>query len=383
MTPYRLAFFIERYFEFGGLQRDMRRFALACAQAGHEVTVFTSRWEGSPETLLKVEIVNFKSLSNHGTIRNMERFIRTLRRKSEFDCLVGFNRAEGLDVYFGGDICLKAKLLQQNRMWLRFLPRYHHYLKMEAAVLGPKSKTDVMLISPLESEMIRQVYKTAPERIHLLPPGIDRDRLAAHSLTGEKRNPFREEWGVGKDDLLILTVGSSFRTKGIDRVIHAIANLPETLKKRCRYGVVGLGDTKKFHAIAHKAGIGDRVKFAGGRQDITNFYYAADILAHPARTETTGAVILEAMITGLPVVVTKNCGYASYIQKANAGQVLSEPFDQKQFNHVLKELLLDSQRRLKYADNGREYGKTSDLYRMINVGVEVILNRAEKNRGRR
>ena len=92
-----------------------------------------------------------------------------------------------------------------------------------------------------------------------------------------------------KNDFLILTVGSSFRTKGIDRVIHAIANLPEELKRRCRYAVVGQGDAAKFKATAQKAGIAEHVLFTGGRRDISNFYHAADVLVHPARTETTGA----------------------------------------------------------------------------------------------
>ena len=67
----------------------------------------------------------------------------------------------------------------------------------------------------------------------------------------------------------------------------------------------------------------------------------------------------------LPVVMTKNCGYASYIQNANTGQVHSKSFDQKQ---------------LKYADNRREYCKISDLYRMINVGVQVILKGKENEK---
>ena len=380
ITTYKLAFIIERYFEFGGLQRDMRRFALACAKQGHDVTVFTNRWEGSQEPLISIEIIDIRKSSNHRTIKKIENFVYDLRRENKFDCIIGFNRVGGLDVYFGGDICLKAKLQQQHQMWRRFLPRYRTYLELEAAVFGQSSDTDIMLISSMESEAIQRVYPAASERIHLLPPGIDRDRFAANSLPGEKRDQFRKEFSIQDDDLMILTVGSSFGTKGIDRAIHAIAGLPQDLKRRCRYVVVGQGNENKFGAIARKMGIGDHVFFTGGRNDIACFYYAADVLLHPARTENTGTTLLEAMVTGLPVIVTENCGYAHYIQEANGGRVCREPFDPVELNQMLNEILANDQLRIGYGKNGRQYCRTADIYSMIEEGVRVIVNRAEKNR---
>ena len=380
MAQYELAFIIERYFEFGGLQRDMRRLAIACAQAGHKVTVFTSRWDSPEQPPFKVEIINFTMSSNHQTIKKIENFVYDLRRANRFDCIIGFNRVGGLDIYYGGDLCLKAKLQQQHRMWLRFLPRYRTYLELEAAVFGRKSEMDILLISPIESATIQRVYQTASDRIHLLPPGIDRERLVGNPLTGEKRNQFRKTFGVRDNDLLILAVGSSFRTKGIDRTIAAIAGLPDKLKNRCRYIVVGLGNEKKFAALAQRKGIGDRISFTGGRQDISNFYYAADVLLHPARTENTGTVLLEAMVTGLPVIATENCGYAHYIQQANGGQICPEPFDQLHLNNMLMEFLAHDERRTRYGKNGCEFCKNADIYSMIEEGVRVIVSRAEKNR---
>ena len=82
MGCYKLAFVIERYFKFGGLQRDMRRFAVACAKKGHDVTIFTGHWDGPPEPAVKIESVNFKSLTNHGTIKKIEEFVETPARRT-------------------------------------------------------------------------------------------------------------------------------------------------------------------------------------------------------------------------------------------------------------------------------------------------------------
>jgi len=383
MTPYKLAFIIERYFEFGGLQRNMRQFALACATQGHDVTVFTGRWDGPDEPTLNVQTVDWNMPSNHGTIRKMEAFVRNLRQTGNFDCITGFNRVGGLDIYYGGDVCLKAKLQQQHRMWLQFLPRYRTYLQFEAAVFGPGSNTEIMLISPAEKENFQRIYNTASDRICLLPPGIDRKRLTAHPLTGEQRDQFRQSFGLRKNDLMVLTVGSSFHTKGIDRAIHAVSGLTPELKNRCRYIVVGLGKDKKFKAIAQKEGVGDHVCFTGGRHDIANFYHAADILLHPARTENTGNTLLEAMVAGLPVIATENCGYAYYIREADAGAVCPVPFDQAQLNQILNDILIDEQHRIQCGNNGRTYCETADIYSRIERGTQIILNRAENNRGNR
>jgi UDP-glucose:(heptosyl)LPS alpha-1,3-glucosyltransferase len=378
MPKYKLAFIIERYFKFGGLQRDMRKFAQACAEAGHDVTVFTNRWDGPEERLFRVEIVNLKASSNHKTIKKIEKLAYSLKQKNEFDCIVGFNRMGGLDVYFGGDPCLRAKLKSNGRAWLSFLPRYHTYLQLEQAVFGPESDTDVMVISPTELETISRTYKIAPNRIHLLPPGIDRERLIKYSMTAQQRKEFRKQYGINDDGFLLLTIGSSFMTKGIDRAIEAIASLPENMKSRCRYIVIGQGDENKFQAIASKAGIGKNITFAGGREDIGAFYYASDLLLHPARTETAGHTLLESMVCSLPVIVTEHCGYARYVREAKGGLICPDPFVQGQLNKILKDFLDNKDARQQYGQNGFNYTETADIYSMTDKAVKIILDRAAK-----
>jgi UDP-glucose:(heptosyl)LPS alpha-1,3-glucosyltransferase len=65
----------------------------------------------------------------------------------------------------------------------------------------------------------------------------------------------------------------------------------------------------------------------------------ADVLAHPARSELAGLVIIEAMTAGLPVLVTDVCGYASHVQQADAGVVLKSPYNQNELNSALLSIL--------------------------------------------
>ena len=50
-------------------------------------------------------------------------------------------------------------------------------------------------------------------------------------------------------------------------------------------------------------------------------------------------VILEAIVSGLPVLTTATCGYAFHVKDAAAGRVLPAPFRQDELNAALEEML--------------------------------------------
>ena len=80
------------------------------------------------------------------------------------------------------------------------------------------------------------------------------------------------------------------------------------------------------------------VRFLGFREDIPELMAAADMLVHPSRLDVTGQVILEAIVNGLPAVVTGHCGFAEHVEKSGAGIVLPEPFAQADLAAALKRM---------------------------------------------
>lgn len=363
----KLAFCLFKYFPFGGLQRDFLRIARECLVRGHTVDVYTMAWEGEREPGLNIHIVLVKGLQNH--VRAKRYLEEVMPRLSQYDLVVGFNKMPGLDVYYAADTCYQAKARMQRGAWYRLTRRYQQLVAFEEAVFK-SSPTDILLLSRKQADDFIKYYHTSPERFYLLPPGITKDRVAPDNAQ-EIRDKVKNELGIQKDEFLLLMVGSGFKTKGLDRVILAYASLPDDLKKRSRVYVIGKDNPHLFQKQATKLDVRDKIQFLGGRHDVPHFLLAADLLLHPAYNENTGTVLLEAMASGLPVLATDVCGYADYIKEADAGRILSSPFNQQELNQMLVRMLLSDQREI-WQKNAISYAKKADIYSLPQRAVDYI-----------
>ena len=167
-----------------------------------------------------------------------------------------------------------------------------------------------------------------------------------------------------------MQIGSGFRTKGLDRSLRAIASLPIKLKSKIKFFVIGEDDPSEYISQAQKLNIADIVTFFSGRGDIPKFLQGSDVLLHPSYAENTGGVILEALVAGLPSIVTDVCGYAHYVKEAQAGILLDSPYSQNRFNRNLEEILLAD--KLILRNNGINFSNSADIYDMPLKAAEVI-----------
>ena len=375
----RLAFCLFKYFPFGGLQRDFKRIGEVCLKRGHEIQVYTMSWEDLAPQSFKVDRIRVSGITNHRRCWNFSSKVNEILRKKQFDAVVGFNKIEGLDVYYAADPCYKARVLEEKGSLYRLSPRYRTYLALEEAVFAPAAGTHILLISEMEKSKYIQHYGTPEGRFHSLPPGISMDRVI-HDNTSEIRKGVRSEFGIGDDEILLLMVGSSFKTKGLDRSLSALAGLPEGIKKRTKLLVIGQGNPGPFQKIARGLNIAHQVQFLGGRDDVPRFMAGADLLLHPAYTENTGTVLLEAMAAGLPVIATDICGYAFHVRKADAGLLIPSPFQQDVFNSML-ERMIASQERETWRQNGPGYISANDVFSMPVKAADIIETIAAKKSG--
>ncbi|MDR3298679.1 MAG: glycosyltransferase family 4 protein [Candidatus Accumulibacter sp.] len=371
----QLAFCLYKYFPFGGLQRDFLRIALACQSRGHAIRVYTLEWTGDVPDGFELLVVPVTAFSNARRYARFNDWVARDLDRRPVARVVGFNKMPGLDVYFAADPCYEEKVRTLRNPLYRFSGRYRHFAACERAVFAPESRTEILMISRVQQVFFERHYGTPEQRFHLLPPGVSRDRCAPANAA-EIRAEFRREFALGEDDLLLLQIGSGFKTKGLDRSLKALARLPEALRARARLIAIGEDDPASFLRLARSLGITENVAILPGRGDIARFLLGADLLIHPAYNENTGTVLLEALVAGLPVLTTAVCGYAHYVDEADGGQVIAEPFAQEALNAALERMLSDPAARSRWQANALRFAETADIYSNAERAADLILGDA-------
>ena len=155
-----------------------------------------------------------------------------------------------------------------------------------AEVAAPAIREDVLAACPLP-----------PDRVVWAPPGVSLDALEP---VERPANPV----------VSLLFCGHTFRRKGLDRAIEALARMREP----ARLVVVGGDDPAPFLDLAREAGVADRVEFAGAVRDPAPFYRAADIVVFPSRVDVWASVVIEGMAAALPVVTSSGSGAAQAVE---------------------------------------------------------------------
>lgn len=373
----KFSFLIYTYFPYGGQQRDFLKIVSECLQRGHQIDVYTLRWQGEIPENLNVITVPVKAFTRVKLYRRFTQWVSKALAKQGQHTVVGFNKMPLLDLYFAADPCFAEKAENQRSFFYRFTARYRHFIAYEAAVFNSASSTQIMILSPQQRGAFCHYYPDCEARLHDIPPGIALDRkvLQRDVSVGQA---LRAELNIGAEELMLLQIGSGFKVKGVDRSLLALANLPTALRNRCRYVLVGQDKPARFHKLARNLGIDRQFTVIPGRDDIPRFLAGADLMLHPAYKESAGYVLLEATIAGLPVLTTASCGYAFHIERAHSGEVCAEPFQQIELNNRLESMLLRLQ-TASWSANGLQYGINAELYSMPQVASDLIEQFAQSN----
>jgi glycosyltransferase involved in cell wall biosynthesis len=136
-------------------------------------------------------------------------------------------------------------------------------------------------------------------------------------------------WGTNPPDAvpesarIVVSVARLTPQKGIDVAVHALASLPDDVV----LVVLGEGpERSSLEALARELGVESRIFLPGRVPDVAAWLRRADVYAQPSRWEGFGLAVLEAMVSGLPVVATNVSSLPELVADGATG-VLVEPDD--------------------------------------------------------
>jgi glycosyltransferase involved in cell wall biosynthesis len=128
------------------------------------------------------------------------------------------------------------------------------------------------------------------------------------------------------DHFVVLAVANLIREKGIDVLLHALAQTPPDV----RLWVVGTGpEAAALERLRDELGLEQRVRFFGQQVHVQPFMQAADCLVCPSLwAEAAGLVNVEALSTGLPVLASHTGGIPEYVEDGVTGYLFPAGNDQ-------------------------------------------------------
>jgi glycosyltransferase involved in cell wall biosynthesis len=129
---------------------------------------------------------------------------------------------------------------------------------------------------------------------------------------------FGKEWKE-QEAFRILYLGHFIQRKDGVTAIRALSGIPEL---DWQFDAVGNGpDTGRWKKAAAESGVVDRIRFhdAVNNRTIGNLLEHTDLLLLPSRYDGWGAVVNEALMCGVPVICSDNCGAAELLRESWRG----------------------------------------------------------------
>lgn len=237
---------------------------------------------------------------------------------------VGADRAKGSAV---------KKLVQENRYDFLIFTNYVSPATMKAIFYckrekipycieydGGFYKRDNILKKWIKHPILKGAsyhFTTCEEHIRYLEDvGIPRSRifkypftslwqsdLLSQSLTPEKKQAYKKKLGI-PESRVVLSVGRFIPVKGYDVLLQAADRLPRDIG----FYLVGGTPTEEYLQMREDLGLTNFhfVDFMS-KEELRNWYCAADLFVLPTRSDIWGLVVNESMACGLPVVTTDRC----------------------------------------------------------------------------
>lgn len=216
--------------------------------------------------------------------------------------------------------------------------------------------TDVLFTQSAEdAQAARDLGLCRGGVIEAIGNGVDPVRFRPADAADLARHRLRAELGAGDGDVVILMIGRLVAEKGYPELFAAVKDV------NARLWVVG-NRLKSDHAasvddaiarVEADPDLSQRISFLGYRGDVDALLRAADIFTLPSHREGMPRSIIEAMMSGLPVVATHIRGSREEVLDGETG-FLVPVRDAGRLTAALQRLVTDGRLRSRLGAAGRQ-----------------------------
>jgi D-inositol-3-phosphate glycosyltransferase len=353
----------------GGMNIYVLESAQRMAAMGVSVDIFTRRTDSAQPDIVEispgVRVRHFDC--GHGTLTKEQLPIHISGLSQEFSRIM---RTENYDVihshyWLSGKVAMPAA----KELGIPLVHTMHTMARVKNLNLAEGETPEPMIRVQGETQVVAaanaliantdaegaslvSLYDACPDTVHVVSPGVD-----LYTFTpGESRGVARAHIGQPADALVVSFVGRIQPHKGPEVLIRATSELVKhtpLLRHRLIVNIVGgasganTEEVDRLKELTTWLAIDDVVRFTPPvpREELPQWYRAADLVIVPSYSESFGLVALEAQACGTPVVATAVGGLRTAVADGISG-VLVDGHDPKAWSSVISRLLQEPQRRV-------------------------------------
>lgn len=239
----------------------------------------------------------------------------------------------------------------QSKGMRRFIRSLPQLLERSRAVLADSRFT---------ADELRDVYRIADEKLHVVYPGLNPVFLEAP--TPEEMETALRAYCLQPPYLAY--IGNLHPRKNLATLVEAY-NLLRRRGLRHKLAVIGGGGLGRLNSIEYQKlsrrvadlGLWEDVVFTGYVPDerLRSLLVQADMLVFPSIYEGFGLPPLEAMACGVPVITSRRASLPEVV--GDAALLLDDPLDAEEIADKVEKLLGDRSLRSRLVEKGREQAR--------------------------
>lgn len=192
----------------------------------------------------------------------------------------------------------------------------------------------------------------------IIPNALDSDSFLQCDISQEEILKARKQWGIKKDDIVFLFLGRVVQEKRVEELLDICMRV---IQKNSKIKILFVGAGLAVQSLEKRARpVSDRIIFTGyvPWTEVHSYYQLGDVFITASLSEMHSMTILEALMSGLPIIARRDTSFSDTIFEGKNGYMADSDEEMDQY---FLELAADAKKRVAFGEYSKKVAKGFSL----------------------